>query len=237
MSKKRGIFALLAGAMAVALCFVCTTAAFAHEAVDQSRTGSLTISMTYEGQAVSGGSLELYRVGDVSEDDGNFSFTLSSEFAGSGVSLDDVEAAGLADDLAAYATAQGISGSVYEVDGNGNVSASGLTLGLYLVTQPEAADGYEAITPFLVSVPMYDEVNESYVYDVDATPKVGTISLAPEEPEEPVEETPATGTDGSTMPKTGESNWMVPVLVVVGVGLVLVGAAVLLRKRSGEGRA
>ena len=78
MRKKRGLFALLAGVVAMTLCLAAASPAHAHEVVDTSRTGSVAVSLSYEGDPVGGGSLTLYRVGSVVEGDGNFSFAPTS---------------------------------------------------------------------------------------------------------------------------------------------------------------
>ncbi|MDO4804665.1 MAG: hypothetical protein Q4A32_07585, partial [Lachnospiraceae bacterium] len=50
-------------------------------------------------------------------------------------------------------------------------------VGVYLVMQSLAAEGYESIMPFLVTVPISGEDDE-WIYDVDASPK---LQLVPEE--------------------------------------------------------
>ena len=69
--KKHLISALLA--LLLLLCLPLSAAA-AHPVPDLTRKGSITITMKYKGKPVSGGTLALYRVGDVHEDDGNYSF-------------------------------------------------------------------------------------------------------------------------------------------------------------------
>lgn len=232
----------LAVLLLVLLCGVFVSAAYAQEVPDTSRTGSISAVMNYGGAAVGGGTLTLYRVGDVSEDDGNYSFVLTDAFAASGLSLSAVSDAGLAQSLAEYAQANGIEGTTVQIGEDGTVSASGLPLGLYLVAQQDAAEGYEAISPFLVSVPMYE--NGGYSYSVNAEPKMSTMvpAAGPEETEEdPGEEetTPSTSagttttttattaitasSTSSTLPQTGQLNWPVPVLAVAGLALLLLG--------------
>jgi hypothetical protein len=97
-----------------------------------------------------------------------------------------------------------------------------LPQGLYLVVQTQASHGYEAIKPFLVSIPLPD--GDSWIYDVDATPKVGaTIPDTPDTPDTPdkpdVPDTP----DKPVLPQTGQLNWPVPVLACCGVLLFSVG--------------
>lgn len=50
---------------------------YAHEAPDMEREGSIHITMLCGEEAVPGGSLTLYRVGDVQENDGDYDFVIS----------------------------------------------------------------------------------------------------------------------------------------------------------------
>ena len=175
---KRFGKAVIIAAVALAMC-LSTVVAFAHEVPDASRAGSLSISMTYDKQSVPGGTVTLHRVGDVAQDGGDYIFVLAQEFAGSNVSLDDLESAEAAKALASYAEEQQLEGVTQDVDDSGKVVFADLEIGLYLVTQQQAAEGYLAIDPFLVSVPMAED--GAYVYDVDASPKM-ELEKAPEPP-------------------------------------------------------
>lgn len=224
MKLQKRLAALM---MAACLTLALTVTAYAHEAVDMSRTGSITVTMKYNGNLVPGGKLTLYRVAEVREDDGNYSFALTDEFEESGVSLDvdnmdDSALARTASVLADYVSDKGLSGKTVTVDDNGTAAASDLALGLYLVVQTEAASGYNAASPFLVSVPMNE--NGSYVYDVDATPKLGVLTEKEPEPSKPTTPTEP------TLPQTGQLNWPVPVMAALGMSLLLLGIAL----RSGR---
>ncbi len=82
MKLKKYAAALLAAAV---LLYTLSVTAFAHDVADLTREGAISVTMKYQGKAVSGGTLTLYRVGDVHEEDGNYDFVLNSGFAGSGV--------------------------------------------------------------------------------------------------------------------------------------------------------
>lgn len=173
-----------------ALVFLCALyllphAAFARSMPDLSGSGSITLELSCDGQSVSGGEIDVCLVGNITQNNGDFSFSLSDDFSGSGLSLDiDYDSASeletLACALAAFAAGNDISGITAEAGSDGRITVSGLCPGLYLVIQTQAAEGYEAFSPFLVSVPMYDKTREAYVYDVDASPKV-SLSGALEE--------------------------------------------------------
>lgn len=213
----------LALLLSLLLCLAFPAAAMAHEVPDLSQTGSISVAMVYDGETVGGGSLMLYRVGNVSEDDGNYSFSLAGDFADSGVSLEDISHAALAGELAEYASARHIEGAAEPISEDGRMTADGLTPGLYLVTQENAADGFEPISPFLVSVPMYD--GGTYVYDVDATPKLDTLTKTPDVPEQP------SAPGEPILPQTGQINWPVPALSALGMVLFLCGFRMRSRQR------
>ena len=203
--------------------------AYAHEVPDPSRTGSIRFSMLYDGSAVGGGSLTLHRVGDVAEEDGNYTFTLTEAYAASGADLTDLTDTALAAGLADYTTANGIAGEEVSIGSDGTAAADGLALGLYLVMQDQPAEGYEPIAPFLVSVPMWDETAGAYLYTVDAAPKLGGLTKTPPAataaPAKPDAGDPDTVTTpaAATLPQTGQLNWPVPVLTLAGLLLMLAG--------------
>lgn len=163
--------------LALTLCFGFTATAYAHDVPDMDRTGSISARMLYDGKTVGGGSMVLYRVGDISEDNGNYSFTLTDGFAASGASLANISDPALAKSLADYAKANNLSGTPVVIGDDGTVKVQSLRLGLYLVVQDKVADGFEAVSPFLVSVPMFE--NGSYVYDVNAEPKLSALTKTP----------------------------------------------------------
>lgn len=203
---------------AIILCCAFIMTAYGHDVPDMTQTGSVSARMTDGKETVGGGSLTLYRVGDVTEENGNYSFSLTDDFAAGDLSIEDVTAPGLAEELAERAARNHLSGTTLEIGADGVWSASGLELGLYLIVQNDPAEGYEAITPFLVSIPAYE--NGGYVYDVSAEPKMSTLTQAPEEPEDTSE--PA-GPADSVLPQTGQLNWPIPVLAVLGMCLILAG--------------
>ena len=203
--------ALLLLVMIIAMQAVCV---YAHDVPDVTRKGSVTVAMKDDGEPVSGGSLTACKVADIVENNGNYSFALTEEFAQSGIDISDLTAEDLAAKLADYAKNHSLDGIEREVGEDGTVKFAGLELGLYLFVQNKTADGYAPVEPFLVSVPYYD--GEKYVYDVDASPKV---DLEKELETEPTTEP----TEPPDLPQTGQLNWPVPILAVAGMALIVIG--------------
>lgn len=266
-SIRKRLAAVLA---ALTLLVWCAAPAFALEVVDLSRTGSIKVSLydSETSEAVGGGTLTLYRVAKVQKDNANLSFVYTNGFEDCGVELGDLSEGELAGRLAEKIAATAESTTV-EISDLGIAEFGDLEVGLYLVVQTTAAENYNVINPFLVSVPIQE--NGSYVYDVDALPKVGTAAKktpeppdTPDTPDKPEEENPNTpaapgpdnpdgwvlGAHGEKiylnpeapspdnpngrvmgahgLPQTGQLNWPIPVLAVIGV--VLVAAGIELKK-------
>ena len=205
-----------AAVLAMCLVLASASAVYAHDVPDEDAEGSITITLSYEDEAITDGTFAAYRVGDVTEDDGNYFFTLAEAYADAEVTLDDLEDEALAASLLSYIEAYGIQADAVVENTDGTVIFSGLQIGLYLVVQTVSCDGYEAISPFLVSVPTYDDAADAYVYDIVATGKMDSLTLTPVEEVE--EETP-----DETLPQTGQLNWPVPLMTAVGLLLILIG--------------
>ena len=202
---------------AIVLVFSMPSVVFAHDVPDPSRRGSIQVVMHWGDTMVGGGTLMLYRVGAVREDDGNYSIVPTGDFAGGGEAVEKIQAPELAEELKAYAMSKHLIGQQKTIAEDGQVIFDDLVLGLYLLVQYQAAPGYSEASPFLVSVPRME--NGEYRYDVNASPKV-ELTPEPTEPSEPT--TPPTEPDPS-LPQTGQLNWPIPILATAGLVLFATG--------------
>lgn len=241
-------------AVLLAMCLVvcCALPAFATSAnIVLGRLGSLHVRLydTHNDVPLRGGELTLYQVASVKRTNGNLYFDYTGDFTGCGVVLGDLSDSTLADQLVKYLPAVPAIAAQQDVNEEGYANITKLPQGLYLVVQTEASHGYEAIKPFLVSIPMPD--GDNWIYDVDATPKVGatipetpdtpdtpdvpirpthrtppisrssrTPRIRPENPDNPVS---PSNPDKPVLPQTGQLNWPVPVLACSGVLLFAAG--------------
>lgn len=219
--KKHLISALLA--LLLLLCLPLSAAA-AHPVPDLTRKGSITITMKYKGKPVSGGTLALYRVGDVHEDDGNYSFVPVKGLEA--LDYSDIQSPDLAKAAAKAVEEKKIAAvKTVTIGSSGTAEFSDLALGLYLVAQKTAASGYKMTASFLVSVPYLED--GAYVYNVKADPKT---DLEREVKPTPTEK-PSTPSGGGKLPQTGQLWWPVPVLICMGLGCIAVG---LIHRREGS---
>ena len=143
MAKRRmGIIGLL---LCFCLCLLpCRAQAVsttdAVESISTARECTLTISYVYEGKALSGAEVKLYKIADLSAD---FRYTLTESFLSSALMLNgirtDAEWNTVRTTLESYILANGVAETASTVtDASGEASFEALRAGLYLVI-PEAA--------------------------------------------------------------------------------------------------
>lgn len=178
MLRQKRIMALFAAVVtAAAVCFT----AYAHPVPELDRKGSIEVFMSCGETAGETGAMMLYRVGEIQEQDGNYGFALSEAFADSGVQLQEPGTAELAGELADYAAENEIPGEERMIARDGSIRFAELEPGLYLLVQSQPREGVSSALPFLVSLPMLED--GTYIYEVDASPKVELLPSPTPEPE------------------------------------------------------
>lgn len=203
--------------LAVVAALTCPAMASDSGAVDLTHNGSISVTLldNQNSSPVSGAGITLYRVAGAYNFGYQLSYVFTDDFKDCGMKLDNLRQDGLATHLTTYANAQGLKGiASKKTDANGLVTFSDIETGLYLVLQTKITNGYYAMDPFLVSVPM--TIANEWVYDVDASPKleVNTDEPDPETPEK---------SDEFPLIQTGQLNWPIPVLAGFGMLLLVIG--------------
>ena len=162
---------------------------WAEEMPDLSMNGQSSISITMRDkntdEAIPGGTLELIQIASVVVDNG-FVFVPTEQFAAEDFTFDLSEKADLSDPALAAGIntyVENHSASVTqrtqkpigtEGEETGKAAFEGLDLGVYLIREIEAPEGYAKINPFLVTIPQ--KTDAGHVYQVDASPKAGKVS-------------------------------------------------------------
>ncbi|WP_407383177.1 hypothetical protein [Ruminococcus sp.] len=216
MNAKKIIAAVFSILLSFCLLSTSSYAAEDIKAFDINKKGNVSISFRYNSEVVSGGKLTAFKVADVSDSYETLHFILSEDFAESDIDPNNTSDSSLAPSLSVFASKKKLKGLTLDISDKGNVTFPALDTGLYLFTQSAPANGYNPITPFLVSVPMNSD--GEYLYNIDASPKV-QISKEYIEPTMPYVDKPKEG----KLPQTGQLNWPVPVLTMLGLVLLIVG--------------
>ena len=143
--------------------------------LDEKGTINVTIQDQKTDTVVPSGTLGICKVADlVIQDDGAMLFRLTPEFADSGVSLENLNDETIPATLFKYEKENNIQYTEQPERNAGIRTFSDLSLGVYLIHQVKGFNHHYDINPFLVSLPVTSESGDSWVYTVDASPKVAT---------------------------------------------------------------
>lgn len=143
---------------------------------DVNRIGSITLTLTDDetGAVIPGGTIVVYQVADLVSGDNGYVWQYTEDFSDCTESLEYLESTDLVDSLVSYVNEQELERTEIAIDSEGKAYYEDAGVGLYLIIQTQAAEGYEAFLPFLVSVPY--ESTSGWIYDVDATPKIEPVT-------------------------------------------------------------
>ena len=194
----------------------------AHDVPQDREDCSIEVIVRYEGENLDDGTLTLVRIAHVEEEDGNFYFVQEI----TGERLEDVSSAearaAIIDFYNENKTRHDFDTKIEKVE-EGRALFTDLPIGLYLIVQETAAYGYSHLEPFLISVPYM--VDGQYQYNVTAAAK-SSLEKEPE-PTDP----PPTVPEDPNLPQTGQLNWPIPLMAVVGFGLFVVGWILMFGKK------
>ncbi len=208
--QKKLIILLLLPVLIFGLC----TGVCAVQKPDSDKSCSITFLVDFDGTPLEGGKLTLYRVGQISGD--GDTFVPLDSLQNDCENFNDLEDPSLAKTLNELAVTHGLKPLTASIS-NGKAIFSNLETGIYVVCQRagEETEGYAAINPFLVSLPQWQ--NNTYVYDLTAAPKVSIVPSGTE----PSQTTQPD--DTSDLPQTGQLNWPIPLMAVLGLTIFSIG--------------
>jgi len=136
---------------------------------------SLTVIMKYGDTALPGFGLAVCRVAESKTVLGGVVFVATQEFSGAGADFSNLtteRSIALAKSLHLYAGTHSVVRSTKATDSNGTAVFTGLSAGLYLVSQTSNAVSGYIIEPHLVAVPGYSETTTGgWIYNVFMLPK------------------------------------------------------------------
>lgn len=204
----------------------------------------MTIIMKYQETVLPGMEIKLYKVADMTYQGDQITFVPTSEFSGAGVGYsEDMSSDELlkkAKTLSTYAQEQKLTAESAKTQDDGCATFKGMDAGLYLVV-PQEYKGYYTLEPYLISLPQWNASSEVWENQVEAVPKT-ELRKKPTESETETEETePSTGGSkgkiyptAKRLPQTGQLKWPIPILLLAGGTLVLVGWVLMKKAKKNE---
>ena len=151
----------------------------AGSSADLTKTGSITVQLQSgeeDHTPIAGAKLSVYKVATVASKQGLLTYTYTPDFDGCGMSLEDLQADQLAEQLMAWADQkQRVALADATTGDDGKAQFAKLEMGLYLVRQQNTVSGYGAMEPFVVALPMTNAAGTGWDYEVLAQPKASVI--------------------------------------------------------------
>lgn len=159
------------------------------EDVDLNRTGSITITLpeTEDNGDKSNVKFGLSKVADIVDGE----YKVLEQYKNVGTDLNNIKTATDLEIAANLFSKVVSTDNTLTTDGNGKCSIDNLEIGVYLVFATDIAN-YENITPFLVSIPSWNENDKAMSYDIKVIPKHTRI-IEKEKPK-----VPSTGYDNKS---------------------------------------
>ncbi len=166
--KLVSLVAILISFAMVAFTLSATAAAFLD------KNGSVTLRVTDSETDIplKNVAFRLYFVARAYESGNSIRYELIPPYDESKIGIDDLQDASLPIHLAYFAESRSLPYTEKSTDENGVLVFEDLTPGLYLIVPAQEIEGCYMPSPFVVSVPEYDTVNKTWVFDVDASPKI-----------------------------------------------------------------
>lgn len=147
----------------------------ASDVPDLTKNASLSFTLVDRktNKAIENAKYRLYFVAMASSYENDVKYDFLSGFDKSGVDINsNLSNAYIAVHLASFAKQNAISYTQKQTDSNGYIVFDSLSCGIYLVVPDGAADGYMQGEPFMVTIPLKNESNAQWEYDVNALPKI-----------------------------------------------------------------
>ena len=154
------------------MCFTLFTVSSSAVSLNQKGSISLTVLDKDSKEPMSGAVFRVYQIASAYEENGGISYVYTDEFKSNGMEMGNFSDAYLPVHLAVYAAANNIAYTEKATDSKGKVVFDNLNCGAYLVVPTKAENGYLNPSPFIAVVPMKDEAQNKWIYNIDATPKI-----------------------------------------------------------------
>lgn len=143
--------------------------------------GSIDVTVKYgDNTPIKGADIKIYKVADLSIENGIVVNSYVNELNGTSISLKDLDKFNY--NSTKYSKNEvksnikkieeltsSLDGIVKTTNSNGHVKFNNLELGVYIVSQVNKVKGYTVLDSYMISVPAYEDDN--WIYDIESLPK------------------------------------------------------------------
>lgn len=133
--------------------------------IDLGKYGSISITLKDENKYIDNVEIEIIKISDAFIDSNNLSFKYIDELSDCKLDLENIT----------KCINNHNFNSLKKTTNKGVVTFNDLPLGIYYIRQINQVENYSTINTFLIALPQ--EIDNLWVYDIDATPKINIVSL------------------------------------------------------------
>lgn len=171
MKAKRFFASLLFLIMTATMCFHAFSPV-ASAFSDETGSISLTITDSQTDETVENVAFHLYHVATARKLGTGITYKYNDPYDECNMQMRSFQNEHLPLHLLVFAVERSLNYTRLVSDANGNIVFDNLTPGAYLIVPDYETTPHFTISPFIVSTPLYDEVNGEWVFDINATPKI-----------------------------------------------------------------
>ena len=147
---------------------------YANNTVDFTKKGTINITLndSINNNAIEGANIKIYKLAEAYSKNSNLAFSYHEDLE---QCQKNIEEEILNEETLKCIYNSNLITENENTNDLGYVYFDNLDLGLYLIEQTNAVEGYSKIDPFLVYIPQVE--NNNWIYDIKATPKTDIIRL------------------------------------------------------------
>lgn len=156
----------------IAICF--TFFSFSTAAVSLEERGSVTLTALDKEtkEPISGATFRIYRFASAYIKNDSISYIYTDDFKNNGMDISNFSDAYFPIHLMIHSIINAVAFEEKATDSSGRLTFDNLPCGAYLIVPVEMKDGYLNPSPFIATVPMEDESQNKWIYNIDASPKI-----------------------------------------------------------------
>lgn len=142
------------------------------------KNGSITIHVAdaEKNTPISDASFRLYFFAKAIENSNGIGYKYVNPYDGCNMEMGDLQDSYLPIHLANFALTHSLPYSEKASDINGEIIFNNLTPGVYLILLSTDMPDYFMPAPFVINIPLYDNENKDWIYDINASPKMQIFS-------------------------------------------------------------
>lgn len=171
MKMKKILTSAACFIMAIAFCF-CAFSPDASAIVDKNGSITLHILDSDTKAPLEGASFRLYFFAAAYQKENDVGYDYVIPYENSKMDISSLQDAYFPIHLTHFVFSHSLPFTVKASDENGSVVFDNLAPGIYLIVPMGDLPDYFMPTPFVVNLPVFDEENRNWLYDINATPKM-----------------------------------------------------------------